>query len=211
MEKHFMLDIEATGIEPDQEDLLQVGMLEVDFRDGFWRPGRTYEMLHQTKRKPTTEFAKQHQLELYARCNAAPMIPIHVSRDTILSFFKECGVEPPDVYFMGWNASNYDVPFLTYQGHLKPSRYVTLADGTDRRVGDFHYRIYEMGGAIAVVENALLFGDRKKLIEVATELGHEVVPFDLPPGVAEHDALYDCFKQLRTLNGLIEMARSGRG
>lgn len=202
MEKHFMLDIESTGIDPGSEELLQVGLLEVDFVDGYWVPGRDYEMTHHTDRKPESSFAKEHQAALYEKCNAAPVIPVEVSRDTILSFLKDCGVNPPDVYLMGWNASNFDVPFLVEKKHLRRSTYVIGPDGKDIRVGDFHYRIYELGGAISLAQNVLGCADREQLIEAAKA----AYPMPAREG-REHDALFDCYEQLRILNGLIKLMR----
>jgi hypothetical protein len=120
----------------------------------------------------------------------------------VLRFFSECGANPPDVYLMGWNASNFDIPFLMHHRVLVPSTYQQNADGTETRVGDFHYRIYELGGAVSLAQNVLGYGeDRTGLLNVAKESMTET---HLPAG-KEHDALYDCYAQVRLLNGLIRM------
>lgn len=202
MEKHFMIDIETTGIDPTKEDLLQVGALEVDFKDGYWQPGRSIEIMLHSGAQPTTAFAKKHMAALYARCNQAPFIANAEVRDQLLAFFRECGSNPPDVYLMGWNASNFDVPFLTHDRVLVQSTYQQNADGTETRVGDFHYRIYELGGAVSLAQNALGFGmDRAGLLSHA----RDIAPFTHLPEGKEHDALYDCYSQLRLLNGLIKL------
>jgi hypothetical protein len=202
MEKHFMIDIESTGIDPKKEDLLQVGVLELTFQEGFWKPGRSLQIEQHTFREPASEFAKKHQVSLYEKCRRQRWLPPGEIRDRMLEFFRSCGTEPPDVYLMGWNASNFDVPFLVHHGFLRPSEYVTGPDGKDQRVGDYHYRIYEIGGAVSLVQNALQYDDRKKLIEDA----REAFPMEIPPG-QEHEALFDCYRQTQLLNGLIRISR----
>jgi hypothetical protein len=167
MEKHFMLDIESTGINPEKEDLLSVGILEVDLVDGYWRPGRSFEELQFTSRQPESEFAKKHMAALYERCNQTQPITPETLREKVVAFFESCGAKTPDAYIMGWNASNFDVPFLIAKGVLKPSEYVSGPDGKDVRVGDFHYRIYELGGAVSIAQNVLGYFDRSALLEDA--------------------------------------------
>lgn len=205
MEKHFMIDIETTGIDPIKEDLLQIGVLEVDYDEaaGFWTPGRSFELIQHTNRKPESEFAKKHMAALYERCNVAAITWPSDVRGRLLHFFRECGANTPDVYLMGWNASNFDVPFLVHKNCLRPSEYETDAEGKDVRVGDFHYRIYEIGGAVSLAQNALGYSDRNALTEDALAAYPEI---EMPEG-KEHDAIYDCYRQLRLLNGLIRMTR----
>lgn len=203
MEKHFMIDIETTGIDPAKEDLLQVGVLEMDYREGYWWPGLSLEIIQHSGRQPTTAFAKKHMAPLYAKCNDAPYQSPERIREQILAFFRECGANPPEVYLMGWNASNFDVPFLMHHRVLVQSTYQQNADGTETRVGDFHYRVYELGGAVSLAQNILGYGnDREGLLKVAKEAMTET---HLPIG-KEHDALYDCYSQTRLLNGLIRLS-----
>lgn len=203
MEKHIMLDIESTGIDPDKEDLLQIGALEVEFKGGFWLPGRSHEMTMHSGAQPTSSFAKEHMVDLYRRCNAIPPCSSEFARDALLLFIQDCGVTPPDVYFMGWNASNFDIPFLVHKGILRPSSYVPGPDGKDVRVGDFHYRVYEIGGSVSLAQNVLGFSDRTALLDAAKA----AYPMALPEG-KQHDALYDCYSQLQLLNGLITLCRA---
>lgn len=65
MEKHFMIDIEATGIDHTKEDLLSIGILEAEFSQRYWRPGRSKEWIVRCERKPESEFAKEHMAALY--------------------------------------------------------------------------------------------------------------------------------------------------
>lgn len=123
----------------------------------------------------------------------------------MLKFFKECGAESPNVYMMGWNASNFDLQFLVAKGVLIPSYYESDADGKDVMRGDFHYRVYELGGALSLVSNIKPKVSRKDLIEEAVAVD-TIVP--TIPG-KQHDALYDCYRQLKILNGLISLAKRG--
>ena len=203
MEKHFMIDIETTGIKPESEDLLQIGVLETTFDGKFWAPGRTLEIIQHTDRKPESAFAKEHMAALYETCNRAPAWDAENIRWMMLKFFRECGAEPPQVYLMGWNASNFDIPFLVHKGVLQPSYYEIGPDGKDIMRGDFHYRIYELGGAVSLISNKYPKEARNDLIKDAKARD---VSTPLPAG-KEHDAIYDCYSQLKILNGLLMMAR----
>lgn len=203
MEKHFMIDIESTGVNPETDDLLQIGVLECTFDGKFWVPGRTLEIIQHTDRKPESSFAKEHMAELYEVCNRAPKWEPENIRWMLLKFFRDCGAEPPDVYFMGWNASNFDIPFLIHKKCLQPSYYEIGPDGKDLRKGDFHYRIYELGGAIALISNVYPKVLRQDLIKDAKSRDIGQYPAD---GKA-HDAIFDCYSQLRILNGLIILAK----
>lgn len=204
MNKHFMIDIETTGISPKAEHLLQIGALELDFVDGFWQPGRAFERVVHSDRQPSTDFARKHMVDLYRRCNDQPMAPAWLVRDELLKFFWSCGTKSPDVYLMGWNATGFDIPFLVEKQVLEPSRYETLEDGSEQRMGDFHYRVYELSGAVAVAENVT--GIRRTELLVAATAAYRL---DMPDGNA-HDALYDCYNQTRILNGLIRLLREGK-
>jgi hypothetical protein len=205
MERHFMIDIEATGIDPTCEDMLAIGLLEATFDGNFWQPGRSKEWIVHTDRQPESSFAKEHMVELFKRCNAAPEITRTRLRWEVLEFLRANGdtTGPEDTYFMGWNASNFDLPFLCFKEILVKNRYEPGPDGKDRMVGDFHYRVYEIGGAVSVIQDARRENDRGKLLAEA----RRVAPgMKFPPG-KEHDALYDCYRQLHLLNGLIELGR----
>lgn len=206
MEKHFMLDIETTGIDPAKEDLLQIGILECDFtKEGYWQPGRSFELLQGSGRQPENEFAKKFMAPLYKRCNQAPyQIPADI-RYQIKKFFNECGAIAPNVYLMGWNASNFDIPFLCHHGILKPNYYETSYDGKDIMRGDFHYRVYEIGGSVSLAQNVMQKQDRKLFLEEVQSLPQR---FALPAQREQHDALFDCYKQLHLLNGLILAMRA---
>lgn len=205
MERHFMIDIETTGIDPKKEDLLEVSILELVQRNGYWVPGRSTTFLNGTTRKPESEFAKKHMVQKYEMCNMVAPAPAERIRQVLTDFFKSCGCEgAKDTYLMGWNASNFDIPFLVEKGALVPNYYETV-NGKDEMRGDFHYRVYEMGGALSITQNVVNI-DRNLLIKAAFNNYPEI---EMPEGFKEHDALYDCYRQARILNGLIRILREG--
>lgn len=203
MEKHFMIDIETTGVDQRNDVILEIGILECDFDTdkGLWKPGRSLQFASYTSREPETPFALTHQKELYERCKRADVIDSRKGRKKVTGFFQECGALAPNVFLMGWNASNFDVPFLVNAGWLMPSRYETV-NGVEVMIGDFHYRIYELGGAIAFAADVKKW-TRGDVIEAAKGVDSG---FDMPEG-KEHDALFDCYNQLKILNGLITLVR----
>lgn len=197
-----MIDIEATGIDHAKEDLLSIGLLEADWDGKRWLAGASKEWFVHTDREPESQFAKEQMAELYAKCRAAPVLTTERLRWEVLEFLRSHGTTgATDTYFMGWNASNFDLPFLVAKGILVPSSYATV-DGKDQQVGDYHYRVYEMGGAISLAQN-VKEEEREKLIERA----REALPVLDSPAGKKHDALHDCYTQLHLLNGLIQICR----
>ncbi len=200
-EKHFMLDIESTGVDLVLDVVLEIGIVEMNMVDGFWRPGQEFRQILHTDRQPQSEFAKTHMVELYKKCNAAPFVPTPEVQAAILAFFAGCGKSGHDVLLCGWNAANFDVPMLHAKGFLQPPGYKTDIDGKDWPVGDHHYRIYEMCGALQVASDVL-----QKPYEEFKEQVKNAYPMPLPEGKS-HDALFDCHKQICMLNGLIKVLR----
>lgn len=209
-----MVDIEATGIDWHKEDLLQLAVLEVDydFKSGWWVPGKYFQTLQFTNRQPTSEFAKEHLAALYQLCNHTQPILPETLRSQLLNFFRSCGTKGvEDTFLMGWNASNFDIPFLVHKGVLVPSSYVTGPDGKDRQEGDFHYRIYEIGGAIQFAIDVTGGGiQREELLKLAREGGSQYRKEAHVPQ-KDHDALFDCYDQLDLVNGLISFVEDEVG
>lgn len=209
MKKIFMLDIETTGIQPQTSDLLQIGVLELDFdpEKHAWQPGKSLELIQYTSKIPTSEFAKKHQKDLYYRSNNHFFTHPSALRRKILGFMESCGAKERDEHiFTGWNVSSFDLPFLLAKECLVAPGYVIGSDGKDVPVGDYNYRIYEIGGAVSLAQDVLGL-DRKQVIDLAEAAGPDV---SRGGGAGEHDALFDCYKQTRTLNGLIQLIRGSR-
>jgi hypothetical protein len=213
MNKHIMLDIEADGVGIydmpqfgiEKCNILQIGMVEVDFDGEYWYPGKAWEKLfyHAVPDK-LNEFQLKHQRELFELCSKQPPgidFPGRV-RKSILEFFSVCGLTSPHIYFMGWNASTFDVPALHVNGYLNPPHY----DETGVNViGDHHYRVYDLSGSIMLMAD-ILGRQRAQMREEAENIGREITP-NLTDGRKQHDALWDCYNQIAILNGLIHIGR----
>ena len=199
---HFMIDIETTGLEPNNDEIMQIAIIQVRRReDGFWYGGgytdsfisghvifNLYQRIKHTT-YPSDEFAEEHMVAMYDKCRALTneISPVEV-RGKILEFFRMCGTEFP-APLMGWNLGVLDIPFLTAKEYLLK--------------GDFHHRLYDIRSACKF--QADLTGlDEKVMREVAYTAYPELeMPFD----IGKHDALHDCYRQIRILNGLIRLAK----
>jgi hypothetical protein len=202
-ERHFVVDIEAVNVNEKVDDILQIALLETNFHNGFWHPGKTYNRFLFSDAQPESQFAKEHMVELFKHCNGLEPYLVEDVRQEMLTFFRNCGARPPYVYLLGWNATMMDIPFLKYQEFLRPF-YREIIGGIDVPTGDYHYRVYEQSGSLSFAQCVLNMPDRNDLINLAYDSYPEI---QMPPG-KDHDALYDCYKQLRMENGLIRLVRN---
>lgn len=193
--KIFMLDIETTGVDPLKEEVLQIAIIEMNFLAGFWEKGKTFNLFLHTDRKPTTKFALDHMQEIYAKCNASPKLAAEKVRQMILDFCEECGSTAPNIFFAGWNAGIFDIPFLAHHGFLIPAKYEN-----DKLVGDCHYRVYEISGALNLVANVRGNNEINSVLKEAQKMSPKLEG-------NRHDALFDCERQMHILNALIQMMR----
>jgi hypothetical protein len=193
--KLFMIDIETTGVVPQKEEILQIALMEMNFLGGFWEKGKTFNFYQHTDRKPTTKFAIDHMKEIYERCNKAPFVPHAEVRQRILDFCRECGSDPPNIFFAGWNAGIFDIPFLEHHGYLIPAKYEN-----DKLVGDCHYRIYEISGALNLVANVRGNNEINTVLKEAQKMSPKLEG-------NRHEALFDCERQMHIMNALIKMMR----
>ena len=204
--KRFMLDIESTGVNFKRDSVLQIGLLEMIFDEieGLWQTGRSFNQFLYYAGEPESEFAKKHMAGIYKECSKTAAEPTSMTRQRMLDFFAESGCTKRDqVVFCGWNVSSFDIQMLHAHGLLKPPGYETdPITGIDRPVGDHSYRYYEMGGAIQLAAD--LTGT-----DPATVRGNldsiDVGP-DLPDS-HHHEALYDCYKQVKMLNQIILLVK----
>jgi len=202
-EVHWQLDIETTDTDPKIDDILQIALVECRYRDGFWQPGRFFNKFLHTDKDPATQFAKDHMADLFKKCQKVPYEEPESVRGEILGFLRECGVRTPYVYIMGWNVSALDIPFMVEKGYLRPFYRQTI-EGMDIATGDFHYRVYEQSGSISLAQCVLGIENRNDLVARAQVDYHEIA---LPTDGKDHDALYDCYRQLKVENGLIRLIR----
>lgn len=205
MEKHFMVDIETTGVQRGQDEILQIAAVEIEFKE-YWHPtGRVFNQFVHSTKQPHSEFAKKHMGPIYKAANeTSPDQDItFVGMDfrAFIHFFPRA-VTPK--YFMGWNASNFDLPFLFDYKVMTPSYYeLNPETGKEELKGDAHYRVYEQTGFLQGVADITGLS-RNTLITLAKDLNP--TGQDLPPGKS-HDALYDCYQQIIMQNGLIKIGR----
>ena len=183
-----MVDIETNGTDMFKDDIFQIGILEcIKNSKGFYIPARTFTKLLNTEQDPHSDWIVKHHTELIKKCKATPYESPTEVRAQILNFFKGCGVDKPSL--MGLNALTFDIPFLYKWGYLKPE--------------DHHYRTYELTGAYLLAQDGFQI-ERAEMFKTADAFCDFI---ELPEGNA-HEALYDCYQQLKTLNGLIAMIRN---
>lgn len=210
----YMIDIETTGTNKETDDILEIAIVPIMRDGGYWRPSYGKDVFHtvlHTDRKPESKFAFEHMQELYKKCNETSKDRNYekVAQELQLYLHPELG--PLDKHatpkmFMGWNASTFDLDFMFKKGLLNPSYYYVKGD---REVlgGDVHYRVYEQSGAVELVCDVTGL-DRKAVLATAEQMLEKQHLMSLPKGKS-HDALYDCYKQINMMNGLIALARSG--
>jgi oligoribonuclease (3'-5' exoribonuclease) len=195
--KYFMIDLETMGTDMESDDIIQIALLECIPHVNGYVPGKSYCRTLHTSQKPKNDWIKNTHKELLQVSMKCPIIEVAKVRAEILAFFRECGVNEPAM-IMGLNATTFDVPYMVYKGFLRKP----YQDANNKLVGDYHYRIYELKGAFNLAQDVLRV-DSKVLFNRAAELCPEIIPFGRP-----HEALHDCYGQLKTLNGVIRLLRT---
>lgn len=216
--KLFMIDIESTGVDQDNDDIIEIGIVQMmKGQDGFYFPERErhppqtreYHKFHDfdfhtfvhTGKEPQSKFAKEHMVDVYKKANATPAESTESIHGRVKEWLLSKGSEgAKNTYFCGWNASTFDLSFMVKKGYLQPSGY----DKDDNLIGDFHYRPYEISGAIELACDVLGYS-REVVLGMAKETKKKP-EIELPEG-KDHDALYDCYTQIDMLNGLIAITR----
>lgn len=209
MEKHYMIDIETTGVDKLKDSILEIGVVEIDRAqdDPYWHlTGRVFHKILHYSGEPESVFAKKHMADLYKKCNEVQTHIDYANACTDLTLFIHEGSDFGDPkFFMGWNASNFDIPFLFAKKILGPSYYEKISETKEKLRGDVHYRIYEQTGALNYVLNMTGL-NKKAIMALASTL--DPTGITLPEG-KYHDALYDCYSQIVMMNGLIAIGRHG--
>lgn len=212
-ETYYMIDIETTGVDKETDDVLEIALVPIQFLDGYWHVmGEVFKRRVYSNRRPQNKFAVEHMTPLYDACNALNPIKDgirHITEELKHYLHGEGSYvnEPHQTpkFFMGWNASNFDLEFLFRKGVLTPSYYNLEGDKEVLR-GDVHYRVYEQTGAIEFMIDVTGL-TRKSLMDLVIQM----VPADVKlqnEGIS-HDGLDDCYYQINMMNGLIALARSG--
>lgn len=203
MNSVIMIDIETTGVDKQKDDILQVGMVKCKVMENghLTSNGETFcETIH-SKRTPSDYFAKKYMSGLYERCNSTNTSYDYKYVSSLMKEFIHSDGEEPK-FFIGLNASGFDLPFCFEKGLLTPSSYVDTDDG-QKIVGDVHYRVDEMTGLRLACEKVT--GLSWKTIG---SLADDISGF-IQDENKDHDALYDCHKQIKFHNALIDILKSG--
>jgi hypothetical protein len=199
--KYFMTDIESMGTNFDEDDIIQIAFLELNrAADGTYIPGDSLSKTLYTSQKPKNDWIANTHRDLLEVCRRTPRSTPEKVRNEIVSFFRWCGVNEPAL-LMGLQATTFDVPYLVHKGYLKKP----TQDANNALVGDYHYRIYELKGAFNLAQDVLGV-DSKTLYQLAERAAPEM---ELPQGKA-HEALYDCYRQAKVLNGVIRLLKQAK-
>lgn len=198
----FMVDIETTGTKLE-DNILQIAILQLEYtKQKYLRPKELFNFYQNIDHGPPNNWAKEHQSELYEKCQKSPKVEPEDVREDILKFFSKCYSWPP-VKVIGKNVATFDMPRLVYHGYMKESHHVIDSEGNQSLKGDFHYRLNEISGLIYGLE--LSTGKpRNAIIDAALAIYPEI---RLPEEVGLHDAVYDCYMQTRLYNGLLTLMR----
>jgi hypothetical protein len=193
--KLFMIDIETSSVDILTGEVLQIAIIEMNFLGGYWEKGKVFNFFQHTDLEPTSKFALEHMKELFDKCKKAAFVPPAEVRKQIVKFCTDCGAQAPNIFFAGWNAGIFDIPFLAHHGYLVPAKYEN-----DQLVGDCHYRIYEISGAIQFVANVRGNNEINAVLKEAQKMSPKL-------DGAKHEAVFDCERQMHILNALIKMMR----
>lgn len=195
--KHFMVDLESMGTDFESDDIIEIAILEcIPTASGTYIPGKSYSRILHTSQKPKNDWIRNTHKDLLEKSRKVPMITSDKVRMEILGFFQSCGVNELAM-LMGLNASTFDIPYLVQKGFLKKPQSSGM-----KITGDYHYRIYELRGAFSLAKDVLELNDQE-LFRQADQVTQDI---QLPNGKS-HQALYDCHKQLKTLNGVIRLLK----
>lgn len=218
-DRRFMLDLETTGVDENKDDILEVGILEVQwpFKHGqYWVPGHSFNFVFHNKRQPDNLFAKEQMAELYKLCNETPEEnTIELCRIRMIDWLGSLGVKRPNgMKIMGMSIASLDIPFCLKHKLLEKQGYKPDPNDPTKEVatGDFHYRMHEQQGGIELCMKAIGYmGDRSAFVDMIREVYTTAIPEESPAALAgackPHRALYDCYKQVDIENGLIHMLR----
>lgn len=198
--KYFVTDCETTGTDPESDDVLQIAFLEVEFDGEYWVPGKEFEEFIHTKKEPDYDWAKENLSDVYKKAQTSKKTKYGEVHRDIIEFFKKCGASLP-VNLIGYNITVFDLNFYESKGLLK--KLSRDKEDKEKKVGDYHYRVYEMAGVIEFAENFFL-ENRNEIVKRAINIDKTIV---LPSGRNSHDALYDCYQNIKVLNGIIKMFR----
>ena len=95
VDRRLMLDLETKGVNVETDDILEVGVLEVQWprkHSMYWVPGKSFNFVIHNKRQPETAFARREMEGLYKLCNETPKSQdIASCRKALIKWFDSFG------------------------------------------------------------------------------------------------------------------------
>lgn len=222
--KHlYMVDIETTGTSLEKDQILQLSIVQmIQDKGPLWDVGEVLNIYFYTDVQPEqmSTYAKKHQCALYDRCRSSPYAPFRsdahrkVVVQMLNGFIERChgGMDDLSVArsllpFVGWNAAGFDMPFLVRDGLFR--RPEMTSEG--HLMGTYHYRILDLQSLVSFFMTTRGYTDRESFLSNIlsdVEDNTEALRQKHSWTVDGHDGLYDCFRQIRILNGLTSRFRN---
>lgn len=197
----FMIDIETTGVNVSECELLQIALLPLKFEE-YFKPychniptfksknfsiGPEGFVFTQYYEGPISEFGLKYQKTLYDECKIAYKVDPRDCRQEILSYITLVNGKLP-FNISGKNIGVFDLPILSLNGYLFRN--------------DYHYRVEDMSGCFKLAQR-VTGKSREELEKIAIDI--TPIPFKIPG--KDHEALSDCYRQAAIYNGLIKLLR----
>lgn len=201
-----MTDLETTGTNPLTTEILEIGAVEVELHNGVMTPKKDFHAYIQTdtKANPENPFVMKFQKHLYEKCNSLPKTEnLEKAKQGFSNFLKECfpNQNPKDLnslpQFCGQNFSIFDSQYLLNYGFLQPSKHNEKNEIT----ATYNYRSLELQSFSIVLAQALGYKSATEFMTYASSLDTVVT---LPEGNA-HTAIYDCYQQIKSFNGVMKI------
>lgn len=177
-DKLIMIDLEMTGVNVFRDKILQIAMMKLEYRDGYYANAGEKEWFLHCDEQPTRDFHKEFLAHIFQKCNESNMTAqaARTDIDVWLGPYKgavpvgDC--IPTDIYFLAVN-DIIDMSDFDEEGH-------PIA-------GTFDHEFFDL--------NAPKILSREKMGE----------KFEVPGTKKSHDALEDCRDQLLELNAYLDI------
>jgi len=177
----IMLDCEMTGLNPKQDDVLQVAALKLELVGTQYVSTDEFNVFVHTDAQPNSEFALQHMAEVYRKSNRSNIG--YAELKALLTRWLQLGQWLGQVSPCG-DCVPTDVLFLWEKGVIDLSRY----DGDVPIPGTFHFEYFEAHPLKMVARHLVGYAFDKELPRI--------------PG--DHNAMVDCRNQLTELNAILK-------
>lgn len=195
----FMLDLETDGVNYKQNSILEIGIVAMEFKNGYWHPLKDhFHRIMYSSKQPSSEFARKYQKELYEKCNKSLHKDLKKVKKEMFDFFKNHGVDKPEISFAGYNVGHFDLPFMHHNDLLIVSRY-----NGEQLISEYDYTPFEIGGILHLFSNHLNLSIEDTYHYLKDQ---DPVIKDIPKG-SEHTAIYDNYIQIKVINGALSLLK----